>query len=256
MGDRLEKQCRESQVFIVSNDYIFRKKISITLRSGHQTPQEFDSVNEFLSQATSGNLPGVVLVDADMPSFSEDKLKSLKAIIHGKKLVLCTSTNSSDLVHLSLRYDVNGIFSKSDEAGLMAASINFILLGGTYISRALISNLIDGHPSVLPMSGIRHQPGKNLSNPIPLDAERAVIEKLPGVSMLTAREKEVLSRLLCGEANKEIAKEFGVSPGTIKNYVTNILRATNMASRSKLIVHMHSIHTAIALNSSGFNGMH
>ncbi len=44
---------------------------------------------------------------------------------------------------------------------------------------------------------------------------------------------EVLSRLAAGASNKHIAREFDLSPFTVKRHVGNILNKLNLASRGQ-----------------------
>ena len=53
---------------------------------------------------------------------------------------------------------------------------------------------------------------------------------------LTAREHDVVSRLVKGLANKEIAGELKISARTVKFHVSNILRKTRLKSRHDLMI--------------------
>jgi DNA-binding CsgD family transcriptional regulator len=55
---------------------------------------------------------------------------------------------------------------------------------------------------------------------------------------LTQRERDVLERLLLGEANKEIAVALGISPRTVEVYVSRVLQKTGMDSSKTLIVRL------------------
>jgi DNA-binding NarL/FixJ family response regulator len=52
---------------------------------------------------------------------------------------------------------------------------------------------------------------------------------------LTPREEEVLDHVLRGEKNKEIAAALGCSDKTIEYHMKNILRKTQMPSRTRLM---------------------
>jgi len=53
---------------------------------------------------------------------------------------------------------------------------------------------------------------------------------------LTKRETEVVSHLVTGDSNKEIARKLGVSETTIKVHVTGILRKLQLSNRVQLAV--------------------
>jgi LuxR family maltose regulon positive regulatory protein len=50
-------------------------------------------------------------------------------------------------------------------------------------------------------------------------------------STLSAREREVLQRIVAGDSNKMIARTLGLSPHTVKRHVANILDKLGARSR-------------------------
>jgi len=62
----------------------------------------------------------------------------------------------------------------------------------------------------------------------------------PGARIeLSPREIEVLSRLARGDSNKLIAREFDLSPYTVKRHVANILEKLGLASRGQAAAWYH-----------------
>jgi len=52
---------------------------------------------------------------------------------------------------------------------------------------------------------------------------------------LSAQERELVARILEGLSTKETADRMGLSPGTIRNYTTNVFKKTGARGRSDLI---------------------
>jgi DNA-binding NarL/FixJ family response regulator len=52
---------------------------------------------------------------------------------------------------------------------------------------------------------------------------------------LTKREQEIVAALLRGCANKEIARELGVSDQTVKNQLTTLFRKVGLSGRLELV---------------------
>lgn len=52
-------------------------------------------------------------------------------------------------------------------------------------------------------------------------------------STLSAREREVLQRIVAGDSNKMIARTLGLSPHTVKRHVANILDKIGARSRAQ-----------------------
>ena len=53
---------------------------------------------------------------------------------------------------------------------------------------------------------------------------------------LSAREKQILSYVAQGQANKRIATELGISEQTVKNHVTSVLRRLDAKDRTEAVV--------------------
>ena len=64
-------------------------------------------------------------------------------------------------------------------------------------------------------------------------AERAARTERTAWAELTPRERDVAQRLCAGLSNKIIARELGLSLGTVKDYVHRILKKTGHASRAR-----------------------
>ena len=62
---------------------------------------------------------------------------------------------------------------------------------------------------------------------------------------LTRRESEVLLLVGTGMSNKEVARQLGLSPGTVKLHLHSILLKTGARSRYSLIVRMAERSSAV-----------
>ncbi len=69
---------------------------------------------------------------------------------------------------------------------------------------------------------------------------------------LSERQKQVLALLAKGLSSKEIAKELGNSPETVRKHLANIRDALGMRRAAELSVYWHSIHNAAPLKKKGF----
>lgn len=54
----------------------------------------------------------------------------------------------------------------------------------------------------------------------------------PSVSNLTARQKQVLGLIAAGKTNKEIAKQLGISPFTVRIHVSTLLKTLGVPTRA------------------------
>ena len=68
----------------------------------------------------------------------------------------------------------------------------------------------------------------------------ATNQHVPAVETdLTARESEVLNYIAEGMCNKTIARELGISVGTVKVHVKHVLHKLNLHSRLEAVVWHH-----------------
>lgn len=62
-------------------------------------------------------------------------------------------------------------------------------------------------------------------------------ESKPNENDLTRREKEVLSELVKGLSNKEIAKSLSISDKTVKIHINKIFKKLNVKSRTQAVIY-------------------
>jgi FixJ family two-component response regulator len=72
--------------------------------------------------------------------------------------------------------------------------------------------------------------------------------KLPGHAALTNREQEILDKMLLGKSTKEISRLCGISPRTVEDHRSNIMRKTGAKNAIEL---MRSAMSSRGLDESG-----
>ncbi len=158
--------------------------------------------------------PNVVLLDLRMPEL--DGLAVLKKLNEQKLgipiVMLTTSSDERDLV-ASLRSGAQGYLVKDMEPDQLIESLHEIVSGKTVVAphmTGVLAKVVQGEePSVAS------------------DAR---------FSELTAREMEILCHLAEGSSNKVIARELGITDGTVKLHVRSILRKMQVQSRVEAAV--------------------
>jgi DNA-binding NarL/FixJ family response regulator len=59
------------------------------------------------------------------------------------------------------------------------------------------------------------------------------------IDSLTARERSVLGLLAEGQSNKQIARNLGLTAGTVKGYVSQVLEKLGVADRTQAALLAH-----------------
>ncbi|UCC56069.1 MAG: response regulator [Gammaproteobacteria bacterium] len=158
--------------------------------------------------------PDVILLDMRMPEMDGmDVLRQLRKNGFTKPVaMLTTSSDERDLVE-SLRSGAQGYLLKDMEPDQLVLALRDIVAGKTVVA-----------PDLAPV----------LARVVQGDSIAATKEDL--FSKLTPRESEILSLLAEGQSNKVIARNLGISDGTVKLHVKSILRKLGVHSRVEAAV--------------------
>jgi DNA-binding NarL/FixJ family response regulator len=68
------------------------------------------------------------------------------------------------------------------------------------------------------------------------DTQGAEARRVPLASTVTPRQLEVLELMLRGKANRQIARELSISPGTVKVHVEHIIAKLEVSDRTQAVV--------------------
>ena len=165
-------------------------------------------------KAIEAHDPDIVLLDLRMPNISGiEVLKNIKKIKKAMPVVmLTTSDDEKDLIE-ALRNGAGGYLLKDMEPDDLVVALKDVLKGETIVAPNLVQILAKFHQG--------DDTEINISNLI---------------STLTPRENEILELLADGQSNKLIAKNLGISDGTVKLHVKSILRKLEIHSRVEAAV--------------------
>ena len=159
-------------------------------------------------------LPDVVLLDVRMPGM--DGLTAIhelrRAGFSAPVVMLTTSHEERDLVE-SLRSGAQGYLLKDMEPDELVSALHDVVGGRTVVAPDMAGVLARALQKDTPP-----HPGR-LS-----------------FSTLTRREMDILCHLAAGQSNKVIARELGISDGTVKLHVKSILRKLEVHSRVEAAV--------------------
>ena len=158
--------------------------------------------------------PDVVLLDLRMPELDGlCVLERLAALgLDCAVVMLTTSSDERDLV-TSLRSGARGYLLKDMEPDQLVDALAAVVEGETVVAPEMTSVLA------------KVVKGGELESDRP-----------DRFSALTPREFEILRHLAEGQSNKEIARDLGITDGTVKLHVRSILRKLEVRSRVEAAV--------------------
>jgi two-component system nitrate/nitrite response regulator NarL len=183
-------------------DLLTRRQIEVVAAVG--------SGSEGLKIVADESSLDIVLLDMRMPEM--DGISVLKKLKESNPdlpvAMLTTSSDESDLVG-ALRNGAQGYLLKDMEPDELVVALRDIISGKTVVAPDLAAVLASAVQA-------ENQPK---------------VEKEDPFAILTPREFEILTLLAEGQSNKVIARNLGISDGTVKLHVKAILRKLNISSR-------------------------
>lgn len=208
------------RVAVVDDHPLFRRGVVELLNDCEQMTvvAEYDNAQSLLDQLHD-NRPDLLLLDLQMPDTSGlDVLKHIRAYDDELKIIILTACEDQEKLLTALRYGANGYLQKDTPPDEILAQLLAVAAGKVALNDDAVAALA-GHIRE------RHSEQTHQVNAV--------------FSEMTERERETLSCIARGLNNKLIARELGISDGTVKVYVKNLLRKVNAHSRLELAAWAH-----------------
>lgn len=161
--------------------------------------------------------PDVVLLDMRMPEMSGlEVLVGLRSCGFTMPIVMLTTSNEEQDLLESLRNGANGYLLKDMEPSELVSALKDIVKGNTVVAPELAGTL-----ARIVQGDVTDEIESGDSSPF---------------AELTKREQEIVCLLAEGQSNKVIARNLGISDGTVKLHVKAILRKLDVHSRVEAAV--------------------
>lgn len=161
--------------------------------------------------------PDIVLLDMRMPEMSGlEVLSGLRAVGFKQAIVMLTTSNEEQDLVETLRNGASGYLLKDMEPIELVNALREIVNGKTIVAPELTTVL----------ARVVQSEGEDMAAP----------KEVSPFADLTPRELEILCLLAEGQSNKVIARNLGISDGTVKLHVKAILRKLDVHSRVEAAV--------------------
>jgi DNA-binding NarL/FixJ family response regulator len=158
--------------------------------------------------------PDIVVMDLLMPGVDGiEATARIRAETPGVEIVALTSFIEEDKALAAIEAGAAGFLSKDADADELAAAIRAAAAGEVHLD-----------PAVASIVARRMRSGASSG---------AATSRGDGIGSLTARERDVLSCVARGLANRAIAAELGITERTARTHVSNILAKLGLTSRTQ-----------------------
>ena len=202
------------KILIIDDHRLFREGLqSLLQRRNIDVVAAVGDGNEGIKLARELN-PDIILLDMRMPI-----IDGISVLIQLKKrelnmpiVILTTSSNEQDLLE-ALKNGASGYLLKDMEPDALVTAMRDINGGKTVVAPHLTSVLVRF-----------------------IQGDTTTIQKQGPFSALTPREGEILKLIADGQGNKLIARNLGISDGTVKLHVKAVLRKLEVHSRVEAAV--------------------
>ena len=156
--------------------------------------------------------------------------------------ILFTGDADKDDIVAALRAGVSDYYSKPLDLDLLLSGVKRLQASLATQRKALSAQLITERLSEMTSTLLELQAGVDrwsVDQDDTASPEKELAnqqQQVPGLSLLSPRQVEVAHLIGQGMTNYQIACELGISENTVKLYVSQVLKATNMPSRTKLAI--------------------
>ena len=158
--------------------------------------------------------PDILLLDVAMPRLPGiEAMRAIMAKSPRVKIVLLTSTISTQQIIEALQIGARGIVLKDAVAGDLGQALRAVVQGDYWIGGERVVNLLKALHELM--------------------AQAAAVPERKTYG-LTPRELEVVTCIVEGCSNRDIATQFSISEETVKRHLSNVFDKTGVSTRLEL----------------------
>ncbi len=205
---------RKTRILIADDHTIFRDGLRRLLESEPEfqvTGEAADGVEAL--QLAQQLKPDILLLDLAMPRMPGlETLRELSTQGSPVRTILLTAAIEKRQIVEALQMGARGVIMKDAATTLLMKGIRTVMNGQFWVGREAVADMV---------SYLRDKAAQTPPPPA----------KAYG---LTKRELEILSTIVSGLSNKEIAQKFSLSEDTVKHHLTNIFDKVGVSSRLEL----------------------
>ncbi|MBC8645722.1 MAG: response regulator transcription factor [Thermoanaerobaculia bacterium] len=157
--------------------------------------------------------PEILLLDLSMPRLPGlEVLRELSDSASPVRTILLAAAIEKEQIVEALQMGARGVVLKESATQLLFKGIRTVMAGQFWVGREKVSDLVAALRGLVASGG--DKPDKNFG--------------------LTRRELEIVSTIVAGYTNRDIAQKFSLSEDTVKHHLTHIFDKLGVSSRLEL----------------------
>ena len=211
------------RVLLVDDQGLFREALATLLGLHSQLEIVGEAGDGEAGVALAQTLrPDVVLMDLRMPGMSGvEATRRLRGLVPETRVLVLTTFEDDDEVLAAIEAGAAGYMLKASPAEKLVEAICTVMRGGSPLEPSVASKVM----AELARLSRRQSEERcqRLADP------------------LSTRELEVLRALCEGLSNKEIAAKLGLTEGTVKNHMTQVLSKLGVLDRTQAALRAHAL---------------
>jgi two-component system nitrate/nitrite response regulator NarL len=198
-------------VFLVGGTNLFRRGLMSFLGdTDFAVAEEFDAIGDCVDALDESNTPEVVIfATSGDTEASETAIDTLARTFPDVRIMVLSAELSVEALGACLKAGAHGYLLSSISKEALVHSLTLVVLGETVFPSGLASAWVSG--------GLSHR--------------RPTTQ--PPVRDLTRRETDILECLTSGAANKQIARDLGITEATVKIHMKSLIRKIGVSNRTQ-----------------------
>ncbi len=202
------------KVMIADDQAIIREGIKKILSLDNEIDVVCEATNGYeVLEKLAKSFIDVILMDVRMPKMDGIQATNLvKKQYPHIKIIILTTFNEDEYIFDGIKYGISGYLLKDSEIDYIVKSIKDAFMNKMLFDSSVTPKLINALNT----------------------GEKKIKETDEIFSTLTDREHEILELVVDGKSNSEISKILFLSVGTVKNYISKILKKLKLQRRTQL----------------------
>lgn len=162
--------------------------------------------------------PDVMLMDIRMPGMDGiECLKIIKAYDKSIKVIILTTFDDDEYIYESLKHEANGFLLKGTKMQELVKAIEVVNNGGAIMDNVISSKVLNLFAQMAKADYSTRIDDRDYQD-------------------LSQNELKIVQAIGQGLSNKEIAERLNFTLGTVRNYISNVLRKLDLRDRTQIAI--------------------